>query len=204
MRIYAVLAFVVGGLLASEVCALTMTQRAAMVRHARALRGVAYDFGGRLSSGRGVDCQGVVFYALERVSKCGWKSYSVMPQESIGRRELGRPVAGLSPALTFTLRPDKLQPGDIVYILGAAENDNEKALTDAPRLWVWHMGMATEDGRWIHADPYSGKVNEEPLLDFLVHHADVYSGVYVTRLDRRPRPKRCRRHPRMPAPRARR
>ena len=50
------------------------------VAAARELLGVTYRFGGRLQGDEpGIDCQGLVFYAAERIGPCRWKSFSTLP-----------------------------------------------------------------------------------------------------------------------------
>lgn len=167
------------------------------VTAARELLGVPYRLGGRLRrDGDGIDCQGLVFYALEKVYRCGWRSYSVFPTRSVARAELGRPVSGLAPVSSDALPLETLAPGDIVMMVGFAQNPKEPAIAklDGRPVWVWHVGMYTEAGRWIVGDHYAGKVVEVDLRTYLQAHADVYAGVFVTRLDRAPQLRRCRRH----------
>lgn len=171
----------------------------AMVHHARELLGVPYVFGGRLRP-RGIDCQGVLFYAAERVSPCGWKSFSVYPTRSVAARELGARVRGLDPIATPDLA--RLRPGDIILMVGFDENPSEPAIAelDGRDVWVWHTGMYTGAGQWIVGDHFAGQVVEVPLLAYLEAHRDTYAGVFVTRLDRAPAPQRCRRHAPMRTP----
>ena len=56
------------------------------------LKGVRYDFGGRLRDDEGIDCQGIIFYATERLGRCDWRSWSVMPTRTLAREELGKPA----------------------------------------------------------------------------------------------------------------
>lgn len=168
------------------------------VAAARELLGKTYQLGGRLRGTEGIDCQGVVFYALERIASCGWKSYSVMPTESVRDKELGDKVEGLFPGLTATLDPTLLQAGDVVMLLADVENPKEPPLVtldDGTKLWVWHVGMATGDGKWIQADPFSGQVFEGELLAYLKEYE--YAGIAVTRMERGPHPRQCRQHPPM-------
>ena len=178
-----------------------------LVRNARALLGTPYNFGGRLSKQRpGVDCQGVLFYAAEKIGRCGWKSFSVFPTKSVARRELGGPLAGASPVATRDLDINQLAPGDILLLVGEDKNPVEPAIgqLDGTPVWVWHTGMYTGAGKWIVGDHYAGEVVEVDLLSYLVEHRDAYAGVFVTRMVEGPTPKRCRRHRPMNAPRTRR
>ena len=61
---------------------------------------------------------------------------------------------------------------------------------------MWHVGLATGDGKWIHADPFSGQVIEGDLLGYLREHPE-YAGIAVTRMAQEPQPRRCRQHPPM-------
>jgi hypothetical protein len=166
-----------------------------LITPARELLGVPYELGGRLR-GRGIDCQGVVFYAAERVSGCGWRSFSVYPTQSVARRELGRPVAGLSPVATASLAIERLAQNDVIAFVGFDENPAEAAIGaigDRP-VWVWHMGLYLGGGRFIAGDHFAGEVVELDLAAYLEAHAGTYDGILVTRLDGPPAPKTCRRH----------
>ena len=176
-----------------------------LVRSAREVLGIRYDFGGRMrkrSNGfEGIDCQGVLFYAAERAGRCGWKSFSVYPTISVLRGELGKPVAGLDPVAAGALDPGKLQPGDILLLVGFDENPAEPAIgmLEDQRVWVWHTGMYTGGGKWIVGDHHAGKVVEADLRAYLATHRE-YAGVYVTRMTEGPAPHRCRKHAWMKRP----
>lgn len=170
------------------------------VTAARELLGVPYDFGGRLRDAEdGIDCQGVLFYAAERVGACGWKSFSVFPTKSIPYGELGAPVEGMAPVASADLDVSKLQPGDVLQLVGSAENPAEPAIgtLKGRPVWVWHTGLYSGGGRWIVGDHFAGQVVEVDLTRYLADHADTYSGLMVTRMAGGPRPKRCRQHPPM-------
>jgi hypothetical protein len=158
---------------------------------ARQLLGVPYEFGGR-DAKKGIDCQGLIFLAAEAVKPCSWKSYSVYPTKTVKWRELGAPVPGLSPVSREELDVTKLQPGDHVMLLSPTENPAEPALTTLGEVpqWVWHVGLYSGDGSWLNADPFAGKVSEQPLAAYLADHG--YSGIYVTRMRSGPTPARCR------------
>ncbi len=173
----------------------------AMVDHARATLGTPYRLGGRCkNAGDGIDCQGVLFYAAERVGECSWRSYSVNPTETVADRELGDPVPGLDPVATADLAVERLLPGDVLFLVDEAENPAEPAigtLAGTP-VWVWHTGLYAGDGRWIVGDHYAGRSVETDLLDYLREHAGAYQGVFVLRLTAPPRPARCRKGASMP------
>ncbi len=179
-----------------------------LVEAARELLGTPYNFGGRLGTkeGRlrpGIDCQGVLFYAVEQVfPTCDWRSYSVMPTKSIARSELGETVDGFGPAKTSDVALDKLLPGDVLWLVGPGENPAEGAIAtlDGERVWVWHTALYSGEGRMIVGDHYAGEAVEVPLLPYLREHADVYRGVIATRIDKRPKPSRCRRGSRLRQP----
>lgn len=166
-----------------------------MVHHARELLGVPYLFGGRLRP-QGIDCQGVLFYAAERVAPCGWKSYSVFPTKSVADRELGARVRGLDPIATSALDLARLTPGDIILMVGFDANPSEPAIgkLGGRDVWVWHTGLYAGGGRWIVGDHFAGEVVEVPLLAYLEEHRDDYAGVFVTRIAAAPAPRRCRKH----------
>lgn len=172
----------------------------ALLDAARPLVGTTYDLGARLQRGRGTDCQGIIFYAAERLQRCTWRSFSVMPTTTVEARELGRPVAGASPMLTRALDVSRLEPGDVILFLGTSENPAEAALTvlDDEPAWVWHMGIYAGAGRVLHASPFAGVVLEEDLKALLVEHEDWVQGITALRLDGPPRPRICRGGARMP------
>jgi len=171
-----------------------------MVASARELLGVPYHFGGRLRPGReGIDCQGVLFYAAERVSNCGWRSFSVFPTRALASSELGDRVPGLDPIATSSVRLAKLRAGDVLLFVGPSKNPVEPAIgsLEGQPVWVWHTGLYSGDGHFIVGDHYAGEAVETPLLPYLKAHADAYSGLFVTRMTEGPRPRRCRKHPKM-------
>jgi cell wall-associated NlpC family hydrolase len=176
-----------------------------LVTAARELLGVPYQFGGRMRrQGEGIDCQGVLFYAAERVGRCGWKSFSVFPTQSVPSGELGLPVEGLAPIASSKLDVSRLAPGDVLLLVGYEPNPAEPhiGLLEKRPVWVWHTGLYSGAGRWIVGDHFAGQVVEVDLVKYLAEHSDVYSGLVVTRMKEGPRPKSCRQHPPMKAPRA--
>jgi cell wall-associated NlpC family hydrolase len=182
--------------------ALPEAQERAVVDEARKILGVPYVLGGRMRDATdGIDCQGLVFFALQSLhasstQQCGWKSYSVMPTKSIAARELGAPVDGLAPVSTEKLDVTKLRRGDVIHFVGVDVNPAEGSIAqlDGKPVWVWHMALASGDGRFIVGDHFAGAVVEEELLAYLRAHADVYQGVFVTRMKDGPRPAKCRVH----------
>lgn len=188
--------------IAAALLALNPAQQRLIVAEANKVVGVPYDLGGRLQKNRGLDCQGLVFFALQPIARCGWRSWSLMPTESV-KGELGVGVPGLSPTATTDL-PQKLallEPGDIIWFLDPTENPAEPALTTLAGVpqWVWHTGLYVGDGHVVDADPFAGAVVSDVLVDYVAAH---YAGIYVTRIALRPAPHdRCRAHSPMRAPR---
>lgn len=160
-----------------------------------------YVLGGRLRHERdGLDCQGLVFFALQAVSRCGWRSWSVMPTHSV-RGELGLPVPGAAPvsaARAAEVLPI-LEPGDILWFVDPVENPAEPSIAelDGRAVWVWHVGLYAGDGRFIVGDHFAGKVVQEELVPYVQAH---YAGVLVTRMRDGPRPTQCRQHAPMALP----
>jgi cell wall-associated NlpC family hydrolase len=175
----------------------------AMVEHARETVGTPYRLGGRCRRpADGIDCQGVLFYAAERVGSCDWRSWSVLPTKTVADRELGEPVPGMDPVASEALEIDRLAPGDVLFLVDAAENPAEPAigkLGETP-VWVWHTGLYSGDGRWIVGDHYAGRAVETDLATYLDEHGHVYGGVYVLRLTGPPTPSRCREGARLVCP----
>ena len=154
-----------------------------------------YLLGGRLRRpGEGTDCQGTIFYAAERIGRCGWRSFSVRSTETVAWRELGAPVPGMDPVATDLIDTGRLEPGDVLLLLHPAVNEAEAALASirGVPVWVWHTAIYTGGGRFLHADFISERVHEEPLVPFLT--TNEYAGLFVTRMASGPRPRRCRRH----------
>jgi cell wall-associated NlpC family hydrolase len=175
----------------------------AFVEHARKLLGVPYVLGGRMRrTAPGVDCQGVLFYAAQAVSSCGWRSFSVFPTVAVQSGELGRPVDGLAPVATDELDTASLQIGDLLFLVSPVQNPREEAIAQLRRrpVWVLHTGVYSGGGNWIVGDHYAGRVVETPFVPYLREHSDIYSGVYVLRMDRGPQPKSCRKHKPMVLP----
>jgi cell wall-associated NlpC family hydrolase len=119
----------------------------------------------------GIDCQSLIFFAYEKVTKTPWTRYSVMPSVCVKKNQLGRPVRGLDGVLRSDLDHEKLNKGDVLFFLWK----NYNLETDRP-LWtkgedqygVWHTGMVhgrkDEVVQVIHAKP-GERVVIEPLDD---------------------------------------
>jgi hypothetical protein len=167
------------------------------VTAAREVLGVPYDFGGRLRDAQdGIDCQGVLFYAAERVGACGWKSFSVMPTKSVPAGELGVAVEGMAPVASSELDVSKLLPGDVLLLVGYGQNPAEPSIgtLKGQPVWVWHTGLYSGGGKWIVGDHFAGKAVEVDLKQYLEEHSESYVGLVVTRMTDGPRPQRCRKH----------
>ena len=198
-RVFSILTLLM--VISTAAIALPPARQQRAIDAARPLAVLPYRFGGRLQNGDdGIDCQGLVFFALQPLSSCGWRGYSVFPTVSLPAGELGKILLG--PVATRDLDTERLEPGDVVWLLGFPENPAEKAIgvIDDKPVWVWHLGLATGQGHFIHADFFDGKVRETGLRSFLAEHADNYAGVVVTRMDEGPVPLRCRRHEPMRRP----
>ena len=173
------------------------TAQERFVAAAREVLGVPYDFGGRLRNAEdGIDCQGVLFYAAERMGACGWKSFSVMPTQSVPAGELGVAVEGMAPVASSELDVSKLRPGDVLLLVGYGANPAEPAIGTlrGQPVWVWHTGLYSGAGQWIVGDHFAGKAVEVDLKQYLADHSESYAGLVVTRMVDGPRPKRCRKH----------
>lgn len=164
----------------------------AFVTAARELLGKPYRFGARLADGS-IDCLGLLFYAAERIG-CGWRSYSVYPTRAIAASELGRPVPGLDPVALRFLDLSRLRSGDVLWLLLPVRNPAEIPVgaIDGQPVWVWHTGIYTGDGNWIHADYTVGRVAEGSLVAFMQENG--FAGIFVTRMSSGPNPVRCLRH----------
>ncbi len=165
-----------------------------VLTRARSMLGKPYQLGGRGRTNEGVDCQGLVFRALEAAMSCGYQSFSVLNVNNVRDRELGVPVPGLSPIASEALDPGKLQPGDVIWLVAADRNPAEGPIgqLDGVDVWVWHTGLYAGEGRWLVGDHFAQAVVETDLRTYLTEHAQTYSGVFVLRMENGPKPKRCR------------
>ncbi len=165
-----------------------------IIAEAERYLGKEYVFGGRdgrpgcLKQGRrvtcaqGIDCQSLIFFALEKVLDKPWRSFSVMPSKTVKRCEWGKPVSGLMGVLRAELKENKLHKADALFFM--LEDYNLEA--DAP-LWqkkgkrygVWHTGLVHQvkgDKAYvIHAKP-GHKVVIEPLQEI------EFEALYVVRI----------------------
>lgn len=138
----------------------------------------------------GIDCQSLIFFALEQATGKAWRSFSVMPSLSVRREEWGRPVPGLSGVLRADLRQAELRKGDALFFLLQDYN-----LEADPPLWrkgqarygVWHTGLVhrVEAGQAfvIHAKPGS-EVLVEPLRQV------AFEALFVVRLPEEASPRK--------------
>jgi cell wall-associated NlpC family hydrolase len=173
--------------------ALPPTKQAQVVAEARKVLDVPYVLGGRLrNADDGLDCQGLVFFALQPITQCGWRSWSAMPTTSV-QGELGLPVKGAAPVAADKIDLARLEPGDIIWFVDPVQNPAEPAIArlDDKDVWVWHTGLYMGDGKFIVGDHHAGKVVEEPLLAYTKQH---YAGIFVSRMKDGPVAARCRRH----------
>lgn len=179
--------------LARVALALPPDASAKILARARSLMFVRYEWGGRARGDEGLDCQGLVFRALEAAMPCGFQSFSVLNVKNLERRELGEPVPGLSPIASSELDLAKLEPGDVLWLVAPDRNPAEGPIGQlgGVDVWVWHTGLYAGDGKWIVGDHYAGQVVETDLRTYLAEHASVYSGVFVLRMKQRPAPPRC-------------
>jgi len=167
-----------------------------MVTEARKILGVPYELGGRMRKKgertEGVDCQGLVFFALQSISKCGWKSWSVMPTTSV-KGELGLPVDGLNPVKSADIDLTLLVPGDILWFVDPIQNPAEPSIAklDGVDVWVWHAAMYSGHGKFIVGDHFAGKVVEEELIPYAKLH---FTGLFVSRMKDGPAASTCKQH----------
>jgi cell wall-associated NlpC family hydrolase len=182
---------------AALMTALPPNEQEKLVVEARKVLGVPYVLGGRMRNDKdGLDCQGLIFFALQSISQCGWRSWSVMPTTSV-KGELGLPVQGANPVASDKIDVALLQPGDIIWFVDPIQNPAEPSIAslDDKPVWVWHTGMYSGDGKFIAGDHFAGKVIEEPLIAYAKLH---YSGIFVSRMKAGPEPAvRCRTHKKM-------
>jgi hypothetical protein len=176
------------GLLLATLASSSAAWQTRMVDQARKYVGTPYLLGGRAPS-KGLDCQGVIFLAAQSVRACSWKSYSVFPTQTVRTGELGAVVLTASAA---GLDVAKLQFADVIMLLAETENPKEPSIAtlEGRPQWVWHTGLYAGEGKWINADPFSGRVEESSLAEYV--RSNGYTGIVATRMPRGPRPPRCR------------
>jgi hypothetical protein len=109
-------------------------------------------------------------------------------------------VEGLAPVASSELDLSKLQPGDVLLLVGFDQNPAEPAIgtLGGQPVWVWHTGLYSGAGKWIVGDHFAGQVVEVDLKSYLAEHEDTYAGLVVTRMTDGPHPMRCQRHSPMP------
>jgi hypothetical protein len=171
-----------------------------MIAAGRELLGVPYEFGGRMRKpGEGIDCQGLVQYAAERVGECGWKSFDTKPTRSVKFGELGERVNGLDPVASSALEISELEAGDVIRMVDFVENPKEPAIgkLGGEPVWVWHVTLYTGNGKILSGDYFAGEVIETDLAEYLAENREDFAGIFVTRLTGPPSPRRCRKHPPM-------
>ena len=155
---------------------------ASLVDSAREYTGTPYRFGGRDAE---LDCMGLAFRAWTDARGESWKGISVNPTEIVAKRQLGVPVPRLDGVRTADIDWALLQPGDVLFFLGAQENVREPSLVTlgVSPMWVWRMGIYSNgvERRFIAGDHFAGQVAEMSLRDYFLAHSDVYAGIYVTR-----------------------
>ena len=168
---------------------------AKMLAAAEKYIGEPYVFGGRLErsgcrrGGRsvtcqpGIDCQSLIFFAMEDTTGRSWRRFSVMPTVSVARGELGQPVAGLNGVLREDLDPSMLSPGDVLFFLMEdynLENDGPLHTVGEQRYGTWHTGLfhGVKDGKYrvLHAAP-GERVRKQALSDI------PFDALFVTRME---------------------
>ena len=139
-----------------------------LVRIAHEYLGVPYRFGGR--SRMALDCLGLVFLPWERVYGTPWRSLSVMPTKLAP--QLGRRIGQVGRAQFLASTAPTPDAGEVLLFLAAGATSDKPFLrteTGEP-LWVWHVALSSGAGRMLHASPWSGKVVEEDIVQFVRKH----------------------------------
>lgn len=158
--------------------------RASLVTAARNYLDRPYSWGGR---GASLDCLGLIFKAWQDVTGTSWKRISVYPTTMVEKQQLGAPVPALDGVLTADIPWDRLEPGDFILFLGAAENHAEPALVTVKGtpLWVWHTALYSggPDRRFVVGDHFAGEVVETELPRYLKEEGSGYAGIFVVRPD---------------------
>ncbi|MBW2704186.1 MAG: hypothetical protein JRF33_25480 [Deltaproteobacteria bacterium] len=138
--------------------------------------------GRRVTCAQGIDCQSLIFFALEKVLDKPWRSFSVMPSKTVKRCEWGKPVSGLMGVLRAELKENKLHKADALFFLLEDYNlEADKALwkKKGKRYGVWHTGLVHrvkgDKAYVIHAKP-GHKVVIEPLQEI------EFEALYVVRI----------------------
>jgi len=124
----------------------------------------------------GLDCLGLLFKSLEATTGLSWKKWSVAPSRLIEQLEGRQFTIYLKKNRDLAIKR-RMNSGDIVFLMWAdmptwdkPTGKVEKIELDGSRrmapMWIWHTGIYSGNGKFIHASPYSGGVVEEDLLDF--------------------------------------
>jgi cell wall-associated NlpC family hydrolase len=159
-----------------------------LVKQARKYLGIEFKQDGRLTKKNpGLDCMGLCFITLSKVTGADWRKISIYPTKIISKNELGKVVPGTFGIKVSDLDWQLLKPGDFIFLLGPFENPKEKAIyTDdaGEKFWVWHMGIYSggKDHSWINADTLeSNKVIEVSLHEYMTKHALFFERLIATR-----------------------
>lgn len=166
-----VLSLIVGGISYSDV-----------VSEARTYLGTPFTWEGR--SEKGLDCLGLVFLPYSEVTGQNWKKYPVCAWEMIKQETFGKPIPGLNGVLSDSINYELFKTGDVIHILSDVKCSvfwQKICSIDTILYYAHHTGIFTENGSWIHANPYFEpyEVIEQSLKDFL--KISGFPAIFVTR-----------------------
>lgn len=143
-----------------------------IVRKAKEFLNIQYVFGGRDTEQLpGIDCLGVLFKSIEKVTGENWKKWSVMPSKLLKQFDTNKEKTVYNEDIKDKkFITDNFKEGDILFFLLPYKNkDVPVRKNNDLDLWVWHVAIYSGNGNIIHASSFDENysVLEENLFDFI-------------------------------------
>ncbi len=156
-----------------------------IVKKVEEFLGTQYVFEGRdTQKFPGIDCLGLLFVSIEKVTGESWKKWNVMPSKLLKQFDVSKEKTFYNEDIKDKkFITDNLNEGDIIFFLLPYENkDFPVRKNNNLDLWVWHVAIYSGKGNIIHASPFDENysVLEEDLYNFFKRNK--MSGIIKTNL----------------------
>ena len=144
-----------------------------IVRKAKEFLGTQYIFGGRNTTQLpGIDCLGLLFKSIEKVTGESWRKWSVIPSKLLKQFDQSKEKTIYNEDIKDKkFITDNFKEGDILFFLLPYKNDKDVPVRKNNNLdlWVWHVAIYSGKGNIIHASSFDENysVLEENLFDFI-------------------------------------